>query len=320
MGPDPPVPFVHHAGATRPPVLERRSARAAEARPGLRVAAVSAASLSTGARPARGVEDRGPLLWEYSPPRAHPILYAGLLVFGFVLLTGSLEALVRGAPGRIYLLYAAPLVATALLFVLLMPGKVRIHEHGAAPGWRVVERPFRPAFVRWEDLAAVYPVHYDVTGAFVSPFASSDGKVTQMGLGLEYPDRKVVQLRFTPTRFALGSRQSRGFKEAIDVVRGVFARRGRPLVPPQPPIPDHERDELLARARKPFLPFFAIVFLFACAAPVTAVLAKAGVPDGAALALGVSVPLATSLLSWKRSRDRNRILNHLQRRAEAGRA
>jgi hypothetical protein len=264
--------------------------------------------------------DRGALLFEYRPPRAHPILYAGMLVFGMVLLTGTLEALVRGVPLTVLGYYALPLVATAVLTLLLMPAPARLYEHGVEPGRRLALRPFRPAFVRWDELRNVYPVHYDVTGAFVSPFASSDGKVTQMGLGLEWPDGRVETVRFTPTRFALGSRQSRGYRQAIDVVRDVFARKGRPLVRDAPVLAQAEREALLAKAREPFLPFFAIVLLFAAAAPVVAILHRLGVPVGVALAIGLCLPLGTSLLSWRRSVQRNRILNLLQKVAEAGRA
>ncbi|HET6399292.1 MAG TPA: hypothetical protein VFH47_07040, partial [Candidatus Thermoplasmatota archaeon] len=225
-------------------------------------------------------DDRGALLFEYRPPRAHPILYAGLLVFGMVFVTGTIEALLRGVPLSIVGYYALPLLATAALTILLMPGPARIHEGGIEPGRRLLLRPFRPSFVRWDELRNVYPVHYDVTGAFVSPFASSDGKVTQMGLGLEWPDGRVETVRFTPTRFALGSLQSRGYRQAIDVVRDLFSRQGRPLVRDAPRLAEAEREALLAKARAPFLPFFAIVLLFAAAAPVTAILHRLGVQDG----------------------------------------
>src|SRR5687767_12542569 len=85
--------------------------------------------------------DRGALRLEYPPPRAHPIVYAGILCFGAVLATGSLENLLRENRGEIYLLYAAPLLATLALLAALWPSTTRIHEHGIAPS--------RPLLLRW---------------------------------------------------------------------------------------------------------------------------------------------------------------------------
>lgn len=260
-------------------------------------------------------QDRGALLLEYRPPRAHPIVYAGLLVFGVVLLTGSLENLLRDNVPRLYALYALPLLATLLLYAALLPSPTRIHENGIAPSRALPLRWLRP-FVRWDELAAVYPASYDVTGAFVSPFASSDGKVTQTGLALEWPGGRTETVRFTPTRFALTSRRSRGYREAFAVVSELFARQGRRLVPSGPTYSEEQKQEMLARARAPFLPFFAIVFLFASAAPVAWVLLKLGVPEEVALPLCLVPPVATSLRSWAKSRERNRLLDALSRAAQ----
>lgn len=257
----------------------------------------------------------GDLLLEYDPPRAHPIVYAGMLVFAFVFVTGSLENLLRDDRTELYLLYALPFLATLFLYLALFPTPIRIHETGIAPSRPLVLRWYRP-FVRWEQLSAVYPASYDVTGAFVSPFASSDGKVTQTGLGLEWPDGHTETVQFTPTRFALTSRRSRGYREAYAVVSDLFARQGRPLVPSGPTYSDGEKQAMLARARAPFLPFFAIVFLFASAAPVAWALLRLGVPVGVALPLCLIAPLATSLRSWTKSRERNRLLNALSRAAQ----
>jgi hypothetical protein len=258
---------------------------------------------------------RGALLLEYRPPRAHPIVYAGLLVFAFVFLTGSLENALRDGRTDLYLLYAMPLVVTAAIYLAMFPTATRIFEQGIAPSRPVVLAWLRP-FVRWDELAAVYPASYDVTGAFVSPFASSDGKVTQTGLGLEWPDGRTETVQFTPTRFALTSRKSRGYREAFAVVSDLFERQGRRLVPSGPTYGEAEKQAMLAKAREPFLPFFAIVFLFASAAPVAWVLLRLGVPVAIALPLALIAPLATSLRSWTKSRERNRILDALSRAAQ----
>jgi hypothetical protein len=258
---------------------------------------------------------RGALLLEYSPPRAHPIVYAGILCFSVVLATGSLENLLRENRAVLYLLYALPLLATLAFLALMWPSTTRIHEDGIAPSRPLLLRWLRP-FVRWDDLAAVYPSSYDVTGAFVSPFASSDGKVTQTGLGLEWPDGRTETVKFTPTRFAQTSRRSRGYREAYSVVVDLYARRGKPLVPAAPIYSSIERDAMLAKAREPFLPFFAIVFLFASAAPVAWVLLRVGVPVSVALPVSLVAPFATSLRSWTKSRQRNRLLDLLSKSAQ----
>lgn len=261
---------------------------------------------------------RGDLLFEYAPPRAHPIVYAGMLLSGFVLLTGSAEALLRGAPFQIYVLYAAPLLVLAALHALLYPSSVRIHMHGVAPSRPLLLRWHRP-FVRWDALAAVYPSFYDVTGAFVSPFASSDGKVTQMGLGLEWPGGRTETVRFTPTRFVAWQSRSRGYEGALEAVRHAHRHMDRPLAPTAEHFTDEERRRLLAEASRPFLPFFAIVFLFASAAPVLLVLTTLGVSVQLALPMALLPPLGVSLLSRSRSRRRNRILDRLSKAAEHAR-
>ena len=264
----------------------------------------------------RPVHARGDLLWEYRPPRAHPIVYAGLLVFAFVFMTGSLENLLRSNRGELYAIYALPFLATLWFYALMLPSPVRIHRNGVAPSRPLALRWLRP-FAPWESLTAVYPVSYDVTGAFVSPFASSDGKVTQTGLGLEWPDGRVETVRFTPTRFSQNAQRSRGYRAAMEVVREVFEARGRPLAPHAETFSVDERTALLARARAPFLPFFAIVFLFASAAPILWLLVGLfRAPVQLALPLALLAPLGTSLQSWRASRRRNAILNRLSKEME----
>lgn len=260
----------------------------------------------------------GRLLFAYRPPRAHPILYAGAIVLGLVFLTGSAENALRDGRPILYAAYALPLVLDLALFALLVPSETRVHEHGIAPSRPLLLRWHRP-FVRWEDLRAVYPSFYDVTGAFVSPFASSDGKVTQMGLALEGHDGHVETVRFTPTRFVAWQHRSRGFNGALEVVRERFERLGRPMTPPGEAFTPEESGAMVAQASRPFLPFFAIVFLFAAAAPVLAVLVWLGLDVGPALAIALLLPLGVSLRSFVQSRKRHAILNRLSRAAEGAR-
>src|ERR1041385_2155178 len=97
------------------------------------------------------VMERGELLWEYRPPRAHPIVYAGMLVFGFVFATGSLENVLRDNKAVLYALYAAPFLCAVATYILLRRSPTRIHADGIAPSRPLLARAFRP-FVRWDEL------------------------------------------------------------------------------------------------------------------------------------------------------------------------
>lgn len=264
---------------------------------------------------AAGEASRGTLLYEYRPPRAHPIVYAGLILFVFVFVTGSIENLLRDNTARLYGIYAAPALATLMFYILFYPNHVAIHENGIQPSRPLLFR-WRRRFIHWDQVAAVFPSFYDVTGAFVSPFASSDGKVTQMGLGLELASGRVETIRFTPTRFTLWQNESAGYQGALAVVRDLFARQGRALTAQATVLPRAERESLLAEASRPFLPFIAIVLLFASAAPVLMVLVWLKVPIPLSLALSLVAPAAVSLRSFAQSRRRHDILNRLSKMAE----
>lgn len=257
----------------------------------------------------------GRLLFEYRPPRAHPILYAGLLVFGLVWITGSIEAWASGAARVIYFAYALPWLATLAILLALYPSDTRIYADGIAPSRALAVRWHRP-FIAWADLAAVYPSYYDVTGAFVSPFASSDGKVTQMGLALESPDGRIETVKFTPSRFQMWQPESAGYTNAMEAVRHAFAER--PLVAAAETFTKDEAAAMIAEANKPFLPFFAIVLLFASAAPVLWLLFAIGASVALALPLALVAPLAVSMRSYVQSRRRHTILNRLSKAAYKG--
>ncbi len=255
---------------------------------------------------------RGALLWEYAPPRAHPIIYAGMLLFAVVFVTGSLENLARDNVRTIYLVYALPFLVTLAYFLAMYPSNVRIHADGVAPSRPLLLRWWRP-FIPFGDVRAIYPSYYDVTGAFVSPFASSDGKVTQIGLAFEQ-DGRTETIRFTPSRFTMWSPESRGYKEALDIVKQAWGER--PLVAEAERFTKQEQEQMLDEASKPFLPFFAIVLLFASSAPVLWVLTRLGMPIAPALAISLIAPIAVSLRSYVQSQRRHAILNRLSKAAQ----
>ncbi len=267
---------------------------------------------------ASGDAERGRLLWEYQPPKAHPIVYAGMLLFAFVLVTGSIENALRANRSVIYAVYAMPLVVTLWLFVMFMPSPVRIHDNGIAPPRPLIARWWRP-FIPFAAVRAIYPSYYDVTGAFVSPFASSDGKVTQMGIALEQvvgDDVRTTTIRFTPSRFTMWEPESRGYLEAIDVIKQAWG--DRPLVAEAETFTKEQGEAMIAEAQKPFLPFFAIVLLFASSAPILFILTSPWIemPVRWALPLSLLAPLGVSLRSFWESRKRHRILNRLSKAAE----
>jgi hypothetical protein len=265
------------------------------------------------ARAKRTQVARGKLLWEYAPPRAHPIVYAGALLFAFVFMTGSIENVLRENRSVIYLVYALPLLVTAFMFGLFYPSNTRVYANGIAPSRPMVLRWHRP-FSAYVSLAAIYPSYYDVTGAFVSPFASSDGKVTQMGLGLEQPDGSTETIRFTPSRFTMWATESRGYLEAMDVVKEAWG--DRPLVDSAETFTPAEQAEMIADAGKPFLPFIAIVLLFASGAPVLWVLTRLGAQVWLALIVALLAPIGVSLRSFSQSERRHSILNRLSKAAQ----
>jgi hypothetical protein len=259
--------------------------------------------------------DRGRLLLEYRPPAAHPMVFAGLLVFAVVWVTGSIENALGAQRRELYGLYGVPFALTLAWFLLARAGPVRIYDHGIAPGRPLVLAWWKP-FRAWSELVAVYPCYYDVTGAFVSPFASSDGKVTQMGLALEDASGHVETVPFTPTLFTRGERESAGYTAAWQTVRDALARQDRPPVASAHHYTPDEQAAMLAEANKPFLPFFVILVLLVSAAPVVAILIKLGVDVAIALPLSLMAPIGVMLRSWVQSRRRHRVLNALAKMAE----
>lgn len=255
--------------------------------------------------------ERGALQFEYAPPRGHPILYAGMLLFGVVFVMGSIENALRQNSATLYAAYALPLLGVVLLFVALMPNTIRIFEHGIQPARPLLLRWHKP-FLAFDDMSSAYPVYYDVTGAFVSPFASSDGKVTMMGIGVEIQDH-LETIKFTPTRYIMHQTRSLGYKQAMPIVAAAFAQRNRSMVPNKEAIPEAEMTALLAQANAPFLPFFVIVFLLVSPAPILATLLWLHWPVWAALPIAIVPALGVMLRSFKASQDRNAILNRISK-------
>ena len=159
---------------------------------------------------------RGPLLYSYFPIPANPMsvaLLLLLLVVTFVL--GPIAAAPEGLwplGGTCFL----PLAAVLLAMALAKPSPTFVHEEGIEISQPLAVRILRrPRYVPWSEVRDVYPASYEVSGSFLSPFASSAGTLVHVGIGLETRDgrRGLVRCRFHPDRHASLS---------IDLDRGLF--------------------------------------------------------------------------------------------------
>ena len=144
-------------------------------------------------------DDRGPLLYAYRPIPANPMTVALLLL---VLVVTLVIGPIAGGPEGLWPLGGlcfVPLVAVLGAMAVFKPSPSFVFEHGieiSLPLWRrlVGERRFYP----WREIRDVYPRSYEVTGSFLSPFASSAGTLVHTGIGLETSEGRRLLIRFTP--------------------------------------------------------------------------------------------------------------------------
>ncbi len=275
-------------------------------------------------------QDPGPLLYAYKPIPANPMAVALLLLLLVVtLLLGPLAA----APEGLWPLNGICFLPLGILIVamaLFVPNPTYIYEHGIAislPLWRRLlgaQRDFR-----WDEIRDVYPASYEVAGSFMSPFASSAGTLVHAGLGIETQDGRRLVVRFTPGAIRGFRAESQGFLEALEAIRGRFARRGEAMVNTAKTFTDAQVLEMQRAARQPlvsiatvFLAFFlpptivGVVFLSVTAAGLSLTL-----PVAAAAVLAAFVPPAVSMVSTlRRSERRNEILSELSKYQESLRA
>src|SRR5881409_1081672 len=176
-------------------------------------------------------EARGPLLYAYRPIPANPMTVA-VLIIGLVV-TFIIGPVAAGPEGLWPLggLCFVPLALVLAAMVAFKPSPTFVFEDGieiSLPLWRriLVERRYYP----WSEIRDVYPRSYEVAGSFLSPFASSAGTLVHTGLGLETNDGGRLLIRFTPGSIRAFRSESRGYVEAMAVIRDRFARRGEPMV------------------------------------------------------------------------------------------
>lgn len=278
--------------------------------------------------------DRGPLLFEYTPLPMSPMSVALLLLLGIVLVTSPVLLprelfLPRGwfpVNGVCLLTFAAVLAGAFLQW----PSPTRIFGNGierSLPAWRRLIR--ERAWLPWAEVRNVYPATYEVSGAAMSPFASSAGTLVHTGLGIETGDGRRCTVRFTPGTIRRFRGESPGFTYAMEAVRQAFAGLGRSLVSDVHAYSDPEIVAMHAEARRPLLGLDVIVYAFFLPPTIVAVALLAMnwvrvVPDPALLvavfALGAIPPLASMWYTLRKSRRRNYLLSELAKHEEHVRA
>src|SRR3972149_1298667 len=191
------------------------------------------------------------LAFEYLPIPVSPMGVALLLLVGIVtFLLGPIAAYPEGLwpLGGLCFLPFVVLLAWALAN---RPSPTRIHAEGievSLPLWRraVGTRRFYP----WEEVVNVFPASYEISGAFLSPFASRAGTPVPAGMGLETAAGERLTVKFTPGAIRAFRGETEGYRRAMEAVREVFTARGRPLVSSVKAYTDDEVKAMQAEGRE----------------------------------------------------------------------
>ena len=270
------------------------------------------------------VDERGALIFEYTPLPMSPMTVAELLLVLIVTAAAPLAL-----PREFFPLGGAcllPLAAVVAWAVLQRPSATRIHARGievSLPLWR---RLLQGRWIPWDAVRNVYPASYEVAGSAMSPFASSAGTLVHTGLGLETADGRRLVVKFTPGAIRRFRSESPGYTYAMEAVRRAFADLGRPLVRDVGAYSDADILRMHEEARAPLVGLDAIVYAFFLPPTILAagfaLMGWAGVrPDApfvlAILALAAIPPLASMWYTLEKSRRRNRTLGELAKHEES---
>ncbi len=268
-------------------------------------------------------EERGDLLYEYTPLPVHPMGLALLVVFGIVALIGLPAGLQGGELGILDWLWFAPFLITIFAVVLARPGPIRVYRNGIQPSRpRILRLPAGDHFLPFSSIKNIYPKPYYVAGAIMSPFAASVGTVEHVGLGLEIRDGRVMVLKFTPSLPGFVRGESEGYRLAMVHLQEALRANGRPMVTEVRPYSPEELDAMKRRALRPLMPFPVIIagffspFATLSAGYLVAIslgLSLSGPVLLAIVTLGV-LPMGTMIsLSWWRGRLRHRLLDEISK-------
>lgn len=269
--------------------------------------------------------DRGPVLFEYTPLAMSPMTVAIFVLIGIVTLAAPLSV-----PPDLFPLGGAcflPLVGVLAWAILQWPSPTRVRANGievSLPLWRRLGG--NPSYVPWAGVRNVYPAAYEISGAAMSPFASSAGTLVHTGLGFETTDGRRRTVKFTPGSIRQFRAESAGFTYAMEAVRKAFRDLGRPLVTDVQSYTDDDVRAMHAEAREPLVGMGAIVLAFllppTVVASVLVVLNALGItPQPVVLAtvliLAAIPPFASMRFTLVKSRRRNHLLGELAKHEEA---
>src|SRR5439155_17499816 len=207
--------------------------------------------------------DRGPLLYAYRPIPANPMTVAVLLL-GLVV-TFVIGPIAAGPEGLWPLggLCFLPRAVVLAVMVAFKPSPTFVFENGieiSLPLWRRILGERR--YYAWSEIRDVYPRSYEVAGSFLSPFASSAGTLVHTGIGLETKEGRRLLIRFTPGSIRGFRSDSRGYIDAMAIIRDRFAREVESMVSTAKTFSDEQVLSMQAQARQPLIPVTAVFLAF----------------------------------------------------------
>jgi len=271
-------------------------------------------------------EERGPLLYAYTPIPANPMTVALLLLV--LVVTFGIGPIAGGLAGLWPLggLCFIPLAIVLLAIAAFKPSPTLVFEQGievSLPLWRRILGS--PRYIPWSDIRNVYPKSYEVAGSFLSPFASSAGTLVHTGIGIETKDGRTRLIRFTPGSIRAFRAETQGYQETMAMIRDRFARRHERMVTTAKNIPDAQVLAMEAEARRPLVRIegvFAAFFLPPSIVIVLLVaLESARIPLTSLAILLILVaailpPAVSMARTLRQSERRNAILSELAKHQE----
>src|SRR5439155_11303824 len=93
----------------------------------------------------------------------------------------------------------------------------------------------------------------ELAGSFLSPFASSAGTLGHTGIGIETKEGRRILIRFAPGSIRAFRAESRGYQEAMRVIRDRFARRHERMITTAKSYSDTEVLSMQGQARQPLV-------------------------------------------------------------------
>jgi hypothetical protein len=269
----------------------------------------------------------GPLLYAYKPIPANPMSVAILIL---LLVVTFLLGPIAVAPEGLWPLNGIcflPLAGLLLVMLFFKPSPTYVFEEGitiSLPLWRRLlgdQKDFG-----WEEIRDVYPASYEVSGSFMSPFASSAGTLVHVGIGIETKDGRRQLVRFTPGMIRAFRAESQGYAEAMAVIRDRFTRHGQRMVTTAKTFTDPEVLSLQAEARQPLVSISGVFLAFFLPPTIVGALLAAasyGRFDVSAplvvlaILLAMVPPAASMATTLRRSAERNEILSELAKFQES---